>query len=271
MDEAKELENYLQSVSDEELAKTINLFFENEFNEIDPDFQLYYYSELDRLRLFDALNKQILVLKKEKSKIKKYLKDEQQYQIIMANLDTVEKMFNDWKDSFTKEEKEEAYIVDWYEEFADMKWYDMEKVFPEIKLSINLIKKIVRTARDHSGTSKVSDKYKITEPQKPERNNELKENHVDRSYSEKTNAELLEMLGKSTLDYLVYMIDDALVNQNTQKLRFAIRFTFAHFSDNSTKGKEYARTDKQAVKDPSKTSGKTIAKLLDEYNSLLSE
>ena len=78
MDEAKELENYLQSVSDEELANTINLFFENEFNEIDPDFQLYYYSELDRLRLFDTLNKQILILKKEKSKIKKYLKDEQQ-------------------------------------------------------------------------------------------------------------------------------------------------------------------------------------------------
>ena len=61
MDEAKELENYLQSVSDEELAKTINLFFENEFNEIDSDFQSYYYFELDRLRLFDALNKQILV------------------------------------------------------------------------------------------------------------------------------------------------------------------------------------------------------------------
>lgn len=271
MDEAKELENYLQSVSDEELANTINLFFENEFNEIDPDFQLYYYSELDRLRLFDTLNKQILILKKEKGKIKKYLKDEQQYQTIMANLDTVEKMFNDWKNSYSKEDKKTAYIVDWNEEFADMKWCDLDKIFPEIKLSTNLIKKIVRTARDHSGASQVKDRYKITEPQKPERNNELKENHVDRAYSEKTNAELLEMLGRNTMEYLVYMIDDALVNRNTQKLRFAIRFTFAHFSDNSTKGKEYARTDKQSVKDPSKTSGKTIVKLLDEYNSMLSE
>lgn len=112
MDEPKTLEDYLQLQSDKELAEIINFAFQQEFNEIDPDFQLFYQKELDRLRAFDALRAQILILKKEKSKIKKYLKDEQKYQIIMDNLDKVEQMYYDWKNSLTEEDIMEISIID---------------------------------------------------------------------------------------------------------------------------------------------------------------
>ena len=269
MDEPKTLEDYLQLQSDKELAEIINFAFQQEFNEIDPDFQLFYQKELDRLRAFDALRAQILILKKEKSKIKKYLKDEQKYQIIMDNLDKVEQMYYDWKNSLTEEDIMEISIIDWYEDFLDICGADLEKIFPDIKLTTNLIKKIVRTARDKNGRSTVKDKYKITEPIKPEQTHNFKENQIDRSYSKKTDAELLKMLGRSALEYLTDMICDALVIRSTDKLKMAIRFTIAHYCDSNTKGKEYSRTDKQAVKDASKTSGANIVDLLQKYNSML--
>lgn len=274
MDETKELENYLKDVKDPELAETIDFAFNQEFQEIDPSFQSYYKKEIDRLRAYDALKVQLSILKKEENKIKKYLKDEQKYQIIMNNLDKLEQMYNEWKNSLTEEDLSVLFIDDWQEEFLNMSWFDLEKVFPEIRLTTNLIKKMLRTARDQKGISKVKEKYKITKPEKPEQNNDLKdlkENQIDRSYSKKSDAELLEMLSRSDLEYLADMIGDAVINGATDKLKIAIRFTFAHYCQSNTKGKEYSRTDKQTIKDTSKTSGKNIVDLLKKYNSMLSE
>lgn len=267
MNESKELESYLESVPDQELAETIDFAFNQEFQEIDPDFQSYYKKEIDRLRAYDALKVQLRILKKEENKIKKYLKDEQKYQIIMNNLDKLEQMYNEWKNSLTEEDLSVLFIDDWQEEFLNMRWFDLEKVFPEIRLTTNLIKKMLRTARDQKGISKVKEKYKITKPEKPEQNNNFKVNKIDRSFSEKSDAELLKMLGRNDLEYLADMIGDAVINQKTDKLRIAIRFTFAHYCQSNTKGKESSRSNKNA----SKTPGKNIADLLKKYNSMLSE
>lgn len=274
MEDTKQLENYLNTISDEELAETLDFAFSQEFQEIDPDFHSYYKREIDRLRAYDALKVQLSILQKEKSKIKKYLKDEHKYQIIMNNLQKINQMYIDWKESLTPNEKEELKVVvtDWQEEFVDMCWYDLEEIFPDIKITVNLVKKILRTARSQNdSTINIKEKYKITPPVKPEKNERLKENQIDRSYSEKTDAELLQMLNRNDLEYLADMVGDAVINQKTDKLRMAIRFTFAHYCQSNTKGKEYSRTDKQTIKDASKTSGKNIVDLLKNYNSMLSE
>lgn len=265
MDQTKE-ENYLSSVSDKELAETIDFAFDQEFHEIDPDFQSYYMKEIDRLRAYDALKVQLNILRKYKHDLEKYEHKKEAYEIKMKNLDELYKMFTEWQEKVSGDEA--AYVENFYDDNIDT----LIKTFPEIEdLCTNVVRKMIRTARDQQGISKVKDKYKITEPEKPEKKMDFKENQIDRSYSEKTNAELLELLGRNDLEYLADMIGDAVINQKTDKLRMAIRFVFAHYCQSNTKGKEYGRTDKQDKKDASKTAGKNIADLLKKYNSMLSE
>ena len=266
MDESKEVESYLESVKSPKLAETIDFALNQEFQEIDPEFQSYYKKELDRLRAYDALKVQLKILAKYKRDLEKYPEKEEAYKIKLKNLDKLYDMFTKWQEDVSGNEP--TYVENFYCDNED----ELIESFPEIEdLCINVVRKMIRTARDQKGISKVKEKYKITTPVKPERSERLKENQIDRSYSEKSDAELLKMLGRNDLEYLADMIGDAVINQKTDKLRIAIRFTFAHYCQSNTKGKEYSRTDKQTIKDGRKTSGKNITDLLKKYNSMLSE
>lgn len=261
MDETKELENYLKDVKDPELAETIDFALSQEFQGIDPEFKDYYEKEIDRLRAYDALKVQLKILKKYKSDLEKYPEKEEAYKIKMQNLDKLYDMFTEWQREVSGGQA--TYVEDFcYDNKAEL-----IESFPEIDdLCINVVRKMIRTARDKKGISKVKDKYKITAPVKPNKNEDLKESHIDRSYSEKSNAELLMLLGRNALEYLADMIGDAAINGATDKLKIAIRFTFAHYCQSNTKGKESNRSN-----NASKTSGKNIVDLLKKYNSMLSE
>lgn len=261
MEETKELETYLQSVSEKELAETIDFAFNQEFKEIDRDFQSYYKKEIDRLRAFDALKVQLKILTDYKHSVEKYEHKKDAYEIKMKNLDKLYEMFTKWQEEVSGSES--TYVEDFYFDNIDT----LIDSFPEIEdLCTNVVRKMIRTARDQKGISKVKDKYKIVEPEKPEQKNDFKENQIDRTYSEKSDAELLEMLGRNNLEYLADMIGDAVINGATDKLKIAIRFTFAHYCQSNTKGKESNRSN-----NASKTSGKNIVDLLKKYNSMLSE
>ena len=262
--EVQELENYLQCLSEQELSETVDLFLKNEFNEIDPGFRAYYNKELDRLRMFDALHEQVKILKKYKKELEKYSRKEEAYQIKMKNLDKLYDMFLEWQNGLR--ESNDSYIETFYLDNIDK----LLASFPEIEdLCINVVKKMIRTAREEKGISNIKDKYKITEPEKPKQNIEFQKDQVDRSYSEKTEADLLNMLGRNTLSYLVFVIDDALKNRSTEKLKLAIRFVFAHYTDSNTKGKESSRKAQQETNSLGKTSGTTMVNLLKEYNSMI--
>lgn len=230
-----DFENYLQNVSTEELSEVLDCFFINEFNEIDPEFPSHYLMELDRLRSLDSLKTQIDLLRKQK----KSLKAEEEYKILIASLDTIEEMYNDWKNSSTPEDREGNFdIDDIYGAFAYAKWDEIKRMFPDIKISVNLIRKMIRTAKARNRTdieTKPNPSKRLAPPEKIEM--EFQKNRVAK-LSQKSNAELLQILGKDTLDYFAYMANEALETENTMKLKIAITFVIAHFCVSNTKGKE---------------------------------
>lgn len=276
-EETEETENYLESVSDKELAETLDYAFSQELSKFDSAFPSYYEEQIDRLRAFDALKAQTAILGKYRNAEKKYQRE-------LENLDTLYDIYKTWKKDTSRITP--SYIDDFY--YSNQS--KISALFPELdRVSLNKVSKMIRTAREKEHLKKeekentekkmgsktkyrpIKDRYKITEPKKPEEINSFQKNQIDRSLSPKSDAELMQLLGRGTLEGLADMTAEAMVTQRTDKLKLTIQFLFSHYCNANTKGKEYSRTDKQVTKNGSKTSGKTLVNLLKQYNSMLSD
>ena len=276
MDNVKKLDEYLDSLSKIELAELIDYILRTQFNDIDKDFSTYYQKELQRFRKIDALSVQVKLLKKVKNQKKRYEEELPKYRALESHSDKLLSMYNHWKEEKKelKDEKKKIGIIlrqnldmeTFYEEQSD----NIRKKYPQISpyLSLNLVKKMIRSAADKD-KNEIKEKYKLVSPQFPILMEDFKKDKINTKYSVKTAAELLCLLEKSQLRLLTEAIRDALENESTDDLKATILFVFCHRTSSCTKGKEYARTDAQVVKDPSKTNGKNFSKLYKEYLELL--
>lgn len=265
MDELRQVEEFMETCSTEELAEVVDGMLETAFDTIDATFNTFYEKELMRLKELDALREHIKCLRKYKNKLNKYKEKQLRYDNLKEHSATLLHMYEEWKD-----EKEKIYISVTDEEFRREN-YDEIKSITGDDLNLSLLRKVFRYARNSTsknGLELKEPEFKDPELKYPE---DFKRNSINIKKSKKSSVALLSELRKPILIHIACCIIDALNTQNTELLRINILFLFAHRCTATTKGKEYSRTDKQEIKDVGKTSGASYHKLYAEYISLLDE
>ncbi len=263
MDNIQKFQDYIKSTKPIDLAKDLDYVLETGFDNIDPDFKFFYMQTINRIRERDDFHQQLNYLKYIENKNNEYKKKSKQYDTLVSHQEDLLKMYISWKQDNTIKK----YNADMEEFYINNKENISRLLTKDAgKLTLNLIKKLIRNARGEA-----KERYRLKKPVCCFSYVDIERFEKDKVYlplSTKKNFELLAELGEQALILLAINAVKAL-NNTTDDLRVCLIFEVAHAVSSKTKGKEYARTDKQTIKDPSKTLHKPIQEYIEEYNTLL--
>lgn len=257
----------IENMTTLELAHVLDDILQICIVEFDPKFEVFYQGILHHLKEYDCMD----VLKKRLIKAgKKFSNYQKKVEKEKRGLKYQENIYFDYME--WKKGIGDNYIIS----FADDCKEVLKEKYPEIRNDItsNYICELVRREKKRKKQEKKNDGKKVTvniEVKKPElKDSDLEkkdlnvENIIDVSRSKKNSKELLAILEKANLIYLANEIMETLGDKNTDHIQIFLHFGVCQMLHSGTSGKEYSRTDKQIIKNPSKTKSMTYEALYDD-------
>lgn len=210
------------------IAETIDEICKTKFNETHPDFLEKYLQEIRRLRVRDALHKQLLELKEVQAFIKKH----ELYEVQKKCSSEIFKEYKDWKENRTSHRSMDDFVYekkDLLEKIYVEKYPELENHFTE-----HDIKKMIRFAKcveaNPTNGNPTNGRHSLVEPTNcPTINYDLlNSSKVYIEYCKKSDAELLAVLGKQVLIRLIGFTCEAIDIENPDKLAIALMMFVCH-------------------------------------------
>lgn len=264
------LETFLDELSLAELAEGIDFVLIEHFAQIDPKVLDFYDKQMRILRFRDTVKSKISEIRRYNIEIERY----KHYAPLRAIQPKLRELYKDYCS------KNDAYVDEFFEDSLDVQ--EVWDLFHSVKLEVskkNYQKLLLNKRTDGKrGRPSKEDANKILTNRIPLQKPVCpvsKDDPIDydryADECQKTNAHLLEQLGRQRLINIIYFLIGIWDEEDISSLYPFLLFTIAQWYHSKTKAKGRQRVEQQEknrMSDMSMTTGKPLIELIKDLKKL---